>query len=314
MSCYLGLDVGGTNLSAGVVDSENKVISHARLPSGAGRSMEEIIRDMARVIDMAAREAGMDSRDFPYIGVGVPSNINPKTGLLVHANCFGWHNVDFRGMMEDSTGCSVEIENDANCAVLGEMLAGSAKGCKNVVMLTLGTGVGCGILLNGTLFCGADGTGAEFGHTKLVYNGRLCTCGQRGCLEAYCSATGLVTEAKQWMPEEKDLQARTVFSRMQMGHPGAKYAWDHYLGYLSCAIGNAIALFRPDVIVLGGGVANAGDVLLAPLREKVFENTFSAKEIGIPPILKTTLGDDAGIIGAAKIRECRTWKEKEERK
>lgn len=310
MPCYLGLDVGGTNLSAGVVDSENRVISHARLPSGAGRSMDAILADMVRVIEMAAKEAGLQSKDFPYIGVGVPSNINPKTGYLVHANCFGWRNVDFRGMLEKYTGCAVEIENDANCAVLGEMLAGAAKGRANVVMLTLGTGVGSGIILNGKLFCGADGTGAELGHTKLVYNGRLCTCGQRGCLETYCSATGLVTEARQWMPEEKDLHAKTVYERMLQGDPGAKRAWENYLGYLSCAIGNAITLFRPDAVLLGGGVANAGDTLLAPLKEKVFQNTFSAKEIGIPPILKATLGDDAGIIGAAKLRECKEWKER----
>lgn len=310
----IGLDVGGTNLSAGVVDEEGRVISRAVLPAGAGRSIEEISADMAKVSLMAVENAGLTLRDMASWGIGMPSCVNPQTGLLVHANCFGWRNVPIYRYLEPLIDLPVFIENDANCAVLGETAAGAAKGFQNVVMLTLGTGVGGGIILNGHIYSGADGLGAELGHTKLVWRGRKCTCGQTGCLDGYCSARGLADTAREMLTDDsalwdlchhdiRKLEARMVTEAFRLGDRTAMDIWDLYLSQLAAAIGNFIVIFRPEAIILGGGVAKAGSLLLEPLRQKVRESTFAAAEIGIPELRLAETGNDAGIIGAAMLEQ-----------
>lgn len=310
----IGLDVGGTNLSAGVVDEEGRVISHAVLPAGASRSIEEITADMAKVSLMAVENAGLTLKDMDSWGIAMPSYVNPKTGLLVHANCFGWRNVPIYQYLDSRMDLPIFIENDANCAVLGEMAAGAAKNVQNVVMLTLGTGVGGGIILNGRIYSGADGLGAELGHTKLFFRGRRCTCGQLGCIDGYCSARGLAETAREMLTEGtllwdlchhdiRKLEARMVTEAVQMGDQTAMGIWDLYLSQLAAAISNFIAIFRPEAVILGGGVAKAGDLLLQPLRQKVQECTFAAAEIGIPDIRLAKAGNDAGIIGAAMLKK-----------
>ena len=310
----IGLDVGGTNLSAGVVDEEGRVISHAVLPAGAGRSIEEISADMAKVSLMAVESAGLTLRDMASWGIGMPSYVNPQTGLLVHANCFGWRNVPIYQYLEPRIDLPIFIENDANCAVLGETVAGAAKDFQTVVMLTLGTGVGGGIILNGRIYSGADGLGAELGHTKLFFRGRKCTCGQMGCIDGYCSARGLKETAQEMLTggtilwdlchhDIRKLEARMVTEAVQLGDQTALEIWDMYLSQLAAAIGNFIAIFRPEAVILGGGVAKAGDLLLNPLREKVQESTFAAAEIGIPELRLAQAGNDAGIIGAAMLEK-----------
>lgn len=310
----IGLDVGGTNLSAGIVDEEGRVISHAVLPAGASRSIEEITADMAKVSLMAVENAGLTLKDMDSWGIAMPSYVNPKTGLLVHANCFGWRNVPIYQYLDSRMDLPIFIENDANCAVLGEMAAGAAKNVQNVVMLTLGTGVGGGIILNGRIYSGADGLGAELGHTKLFFRGRRCTCGQLGCIDGYCSARGLAETAREMLTEGtllwdlchhdiRKLEARMVTEAVQMGDQTAMGIWDLYLSQLAAAISNFIAIFRPEAVILGGGVAKAGDLLLHPLRQKVQECTFAAAEIGIPDIRLAKAGNDAGIIGAAMLKK-----------
>lgn len=310
----IGLDVGGTNLSSGVVDEEGRVISHAVLPAGASRSIEEITADMAKVSLMAVENAGLTLKDMDSWGIAMPSYVNPKTGLLVHANCFGWRNVPIYQYLDSRMDLPIFIENDANCAVLGEMAAGAAKNVQNVVLLTLGTGVGGGIILNGRIYSGADGLGAELGHTKLFFRGRRCTCGQLGCIDGYCSARGLAETAREMLTEGtllwdlchhdiRKLEARMVTEAVQMGDQTAMGIWDLYLSQLAASISNFIAIFRPEAVILGGGVAKAGDLLLQPLRQKVQECTFAAAEIGIPDIRLAKAGNDAGIIGAAMLKK-----------
>ena len=314
MRYSIGLDVSGTNLSAGVVDETGTVISHAVLPADAGRSIVAITSDMAEVSRMAVRNAGMEISDMSSWGIGMPSCINPATGLLVHANCFGWRNVPIGEYLLPQTELPLYIENDANCAVLGEMVAGAAKSFRNVIMLTLGTGVGGGIILNGTIYAGADRMGAELGHTKLVFGGRKCTCGQSGCLDGYCSARGLVETAVENLTEKsalwalchydiRKLEAQMITQAAVDGDSCAESIWDLYISQLAAAIGNFIAVFRPEIVILGGGVAKAGQLLLEPLKQKVAESTFAASEIGIPEIRLAEAGNDAGIIGAAMLEQ-----------
>ncbi|KAA6319492.1 Glucokinase, partial [termite gut metagenome] len=194
MKYYLGLDVGGTNLVAGVVDENYTILSKERLVTNVSRSIDEIASDMAEVSRQAVRSAGFELRDVSSWGIGMPSCINPKTNLLVHSNNFGWKNVPVYDYLAKYLTIPTYIANDANCAVYGEVLAGVAKDYTDAIMLTLGTGVGGGIVIDKKIYSGYDTMGAELGHTKLVYNGIRCTCGQKGCLESYCSSTALIRQ------------------------------------------------------------------------------------------------------------------------
>ena len=296
---HLGLDVGGTNLVAGVVDENYRILSKCSCPAGAGRSIEEITGSMAQVSREAISLAGLQMSQISGWGIGMPSCVNQKTNLLVHANCFGWKNIPIYKYLEPLLPLPVKIENDANCAAYGEALAGAARGYDNVLMLTLGTGVGGGIIIDKQIYKGADGMGAELGHTKLVYNGELCTCGQRGCLEAYCSATALIRHAKELT--RKDMDAKMVFDGAKAGDAKCKALVENYIARLAAGISTFITIFRPEVIILGGGVANAGDTLFAPLNEQLKDCTFGAAEIGIPKVVPAELGNDAGLIGAALL-------------
>lgn len=227
----------------------------------------------------------------------MPSCVNLKTNLLVHANCFGWKNVPIYDYMKGRLPLPVKIENDANCAAYGEALAGAAKEYANVLMLTLGTGVGGGIIIDKKIYKGADGMGAELGHTKLVYRGERCTCGQLGCLEAYCSATALIRHAKE--KTMKDMDAKAVFDGAKAGDAACQELVAEYIAQLAAGISSFITIFRPDIIIIGGGVANAGDALFVPLNKELKHCTFGAEEIGVPLVIPAQLGNDAGIIGAA---------------
>ncbi|MBR5100130.1 MAG: ROK family protein [Bacteroidales bacterium] len=293
---HLGLDVGGTNLAAAVIDSRFNILSRASIPAGAGRSIEAITDDMAKVSILAVERAGISMEDVAGWGIGMPSCVNARTNLLVHANCFGWHNVPIYDYLRGKLPLDVKIDNDANCAALGEALAGAARGHENALMLTLGTGVGGGIILDGKIYAGADGMGAELGHSKLVFEGERCTCGQKGCLEAYCSATALQRDAARAGFEG---DARAVFDAAKSGNPVAEGLVDRYIAYLAAGLSTFITIFRPEIIILGGGVAAAGDRLFVPLREKMCECTFGAEEIGLPPVIPALLGNDAGLVGAA---------------
>nr|MDA3847304.1 ROK family protein [Vallitaleaceae bacterium] len=197
MNYYLGVDLGGTNIAAGVVVENYNILTKDSAPTFAGRPTEEIIKAMFDLSKKVADEAGISLSEFTSWGIGMPSYVNPKNHLLVHANNLGWINLPIYDFLKKHTDLPIYIENDANCAALGEALAGAARDYDNAIMLTLGTGVGGGIILNKKIFSGCDLMGAELGHTKLVFNGIRCTCGQKGCLESYCSATALIRQAQE---------------------------------------------------------------------------------------------------------------------
>ncbi|MBQ2770546.1 MAG: ROK family protein [Clostridia bacterium] len=231
---------------------------------------------MAQATEAVAAKAGLTLSDFPCVGAGTPSCINPFTGRLVFSGNINLKDVPLRDALEHRLGRPVYIGNDANCAIIGEALAGGAKDCQNVLMLTLGTGVGGGVILNGKLFAGADGMGTELGHIPLIAGGEHCSCGTDGCLEAYASVTALIRQTKAAMEahpesslhahveENGPVNGKTVFDCAQAGDAVSQQVIDQYIDYLARGIGGLVNIFRPEVVLIGGGLSGQGENLLAP--------------------------------------------------
>lgn len=316
MEYRIGIDMGGTDIKAGLVDGEYNIVLSDSTPTLGERPFEAVVADMAMIAERVAKKAGYSISDFPCIGVGSPSCINPKTGLLVFSNNTAWRNVPLKQEMEKHLNIPVFVGNDANCAVLGEKMAGAGRGHDNIVMLTLGTGVGGGVIINGKLYCGGDGMGTELGHTSLFHGGVRCTCGIEGCLESYASVTGLIAQTKAAMEEHPEsamheyiktegghVTGRTSFDCARKGDIAAFAVVDNYINYVTNGVGNLINIFRPDIFILGGGLSNAGDFLIKPIRERVLDYVFAGDIIGAPDIVAAQLGNAAGTIGAAYLDE-----------
>jgi len=312
MKHYLGIDLGGTNVVAAVVDENYTILARHSIKTDASLSFPDFVAGMADAAKAAVDKAGLSLTDMQAVGLGTPSCINPANNCLVYANNLGWKNVPLYDEMKKHFDIPVFIRNDADCAAYGETLAGAASACSDALMVTLGTGVGGGIIMNKRIFSGADNMGAEIGHTKLVYNGVQCTCGQYGCFESYASATALINQIKEAMAQNPEsvmhalcggdmrkVEAKTAFDGAKQGDATAIGVVDRYISYLAAGLSTFICVFRPQVIILGGGVSNAGDALLLPLRKKLVANTFGGVEIGVPSVIIATLGNDAGLIGAA---------------
>ncbi|MDH6357885.1 ROK family protein [Parabacteroides sp. PF5-9] len=313
---YLGFDLGGTNMVAGIVDENYTIIARESSPTKAGRSIEVITSEMAEVSKRAIQKAGLTLEDISSWGIGMPSYVNPKTNLLVHANNFGWKNVPIYEHLQKHISLPIYIANDANCAAYGEVLAGAASAYTDAIMLTLGTGVGGGIVMDKKIYSGYDNMGAELGHTKLVFNGIECTCGQKGCLESYCSSTALIRKTRELVDnhpgtmimelcgqDKEQINGEFIFEAAKNKDPFASSLIEEYICYLAAGISTFITIFRPEVIILGGGMAHAGDFLLEPLNKQLYTSTFAAEEIGIPKVIQAKLGNDAGIIGAAFLEK-----------
>lgn len=310
----LGVDVGGTFIKAGVVGEDNRIIEKISVPTENEKGYQGVVKNIARAANLAAEKVGKKLSDFPSVGFGIPGAVNPKTGVVVLCpNLGGWHNVPFLEEIKKHIFIPVAVGNDANCAVVGENIAGAAAGCSDVVMLTLGTGIGGGVIAEGRMLCGGDGLGIELGHIPLLHNGDPCGCGQRGCIETYCSVTALVRQTKKAMALHGDslmhgyaqkaglVDGRTSFECAKLGDKTALQVVDVYTDYLAQAIGAFVTIFRPDVVLIGGGLSNQGAYLLDMLNEKVKTRVFAYDVIGAPPIRRATLGNDAGTIGAAYL-------------
>ena len=310
----LGIDLGGTNIVAGVVDKKYKIVAKASCKTAVPRPESEICDSMAEVAKKAVEKAKLTMDDIESVGIGVPGAVNPKTGVIEYSANLFFHNWEVVEMMEERLGKKVHIENDANAAALGEYLAGSAKGARNAVAITLGTGVGGGIIIDGKIYSGSNFAGAELGHMVIVKDGKECACGRRGCWETYASATGLINLTKQKILSEKlefsymlklcdgdinKVNGRTAFDAMRDGDPTAKSVVEEYISYLSCGLVNIINIFQPDVLCIGGGVCNEGDPLMVPMRELVKKEVYTRMLDKNTRIEVAALGNDAGIIGAA---------------
>lgn len=311
MKYYVGIDLGGTNIVAGVVDEEYNIIAKASTKTNCPRPEKEIADDMAKVALQAVKNADLTIDDIEWIGVGTPGIANSSTGIIEYSNNLGFKDTPMVKYIQETIDKPVFIENDANAAAYGEYVAGAAKGAKNAVCITLGTGVGGGIIVDGKIYAGSNYAGAEIGHTVIEVDGAQCSCGRKGCFEAYSSATGLIrmtNEAIEMFPdckmaemaaEKGKVTARTSFDAMRAGDKAAKDVVDKYIKYLAAGITNTINIFQPDVLCIGGGVCNEGDPLLLPVKALVKEEVYTRNSEKNAEIVIAKLGNDAGIIGAA---------------
>lgn len=313
----VGIDLGGTNIVAGVVDKDYKIIAKAQCKTSIPRPEGDICDSMAEITKKAVEKAGLKMDDIEAVGIGVPGAIDPKAGVVEYSANLLFHNWEIVKMMtERLDGKKVMIENDANAAAYGEYLAGSAKGTKNAVAITLGTGVGGGIIINGKIYTGSNYAGAELGHMVIVKDGKECGCGRHGCWEAYASATGLINMTKEAILTEKPefsfmlnlcggdinkVEGKTAFDGMEAGDPIAKGVIDKYIGYLATGLVNIINIFQPDVLCIGGGISHQGETLLTPLRTIIENERYTKHNPKQTKICCATLGNDAGIIGAAML-------------
>ena len=310
----LGIDLGGTNIVAGVVDENYKIIATAKRKTNCPRPADEILDDMAAISLEAIEKAGLKKEDIEAAGVGSPGAIDPINGIVCYANNLNFFDVPMAEMLKSRTDIDFFIENDANSAAYGEFVAGAGKGTNNFIMITLGTGVGGGVIINGKIYSGSNFAGAELGHTVISMDGEMCTCGRQGCWEAYASATALIRQSKQamikypdsmmWQLCNNDINAVngiTAFDAMRKGDKAGKVVVDKYIEYISVGIANNINIFQPEVICIGGGISKEGDNLIEPLKNFVEGDNY-ARSIKKKAEIKTaTLGNDAGIIGAAYL-------------
>ncbi len=311
----IGIDLGGTNIVAGVVNDDYQIIGTAKCKTRLPRPAEEILMDMARMAQDAVKNANLTMEDIAYVGVGSPGTCNADTGIVEYSNNLRFENLPLRDMLSGMLGKDVYIENDANAAALGEALAGAAKGAQSCVCITLGTGVGGGIIINGKIYGGFNFAGAELGHIVIMVDGEMCTCGRQGCWEAYASATALIHQTREAMvnhPESvmwkiaEDLDhvdGRTAFDGMRAGDAVAKQVVDTYIKYIACGLINVINIFQPEVLCIGGGICKEGDTLLKPLETLICHERYSKYSTHQTRLCVAQLGNDAGIIGAAFLGE-----------
>ena len=312
MKYYIGIDLGGTNIVAGVVDEQYNILAKASTKTNCPRPDREIARDMAKMAIQAVENAKLTMEQIEWIGIGTPGIANSRDGIIEYSNNLGFVNTPMVKYIQEDIDKPVFVENDANAAAYGDFVAGAAKGANNAVCITLGTGVGGGIIIDGKIYAGSNFAGAEIGHTVISVDGPQCTCGRKGCFEVFSSATGLIRMTKESMAKNPDssmhklvaersgkVSARIAFDAMRMGDAAAKAVVDDYIKYLAAGITNTINTFQPDILCIGGGVCNEGDALLLPVKELVAKEVYTRNSKQNTQIVIAKLGNDAGIIGAA---------------
>ena len=310
----VGVDLGGTNIAAGVVDDKLKIIGRGKVKTNIPRPAPEIFRDIKAAVDMAIEDAKINYDDVVSIGIGAPGSVNKATGVIEFANNLEFVNVPAKQLLDKLFHKPVFLDNDANCATLGEAVAGSGNGVKNFVAITLGTGVGSGIIIDGKLVNGVNFAAGEMGHMVICVNGEQCNCGRRGCWERYASATALVSQTKDAMHNNQDsimwdlvdnnidtVSRRTAFDAMRKGDLAAKQVVDKYIFYVASGIINIINALQPEIICVGGGIGHEKETILAPLRRHVERERYSIYAEKQTQLVSAALGNDAGIIGSALL-------------
>lgn len=311
----IGIDLGGTNIVASVVDDDYNIIGTSKTPTNSPRSADEIFDDIADVCEEAVKTAGLTMEDIDSVGMGTPGTVN-QDGVIEFANNLAFNNVPARTMLAKRINKPEEkvfIENDANCAALGEAYAGCGNGAKDFVAITLGTGVGSGVIIGGKIVNGVNYAGGECGHMVIVVDGEQCSCGRKGCWEAYASATALIRQTKKAMEEYPDslmhklakeegkVSGRTAFDAMRLGDIAGIKVVDDYIKYVACGLINIVNALQPEIICIGGGICNEGETLMKPLRRFVQSERYSIHSKIQTKIVKAELGNDAGVIGAALL-------------
>lgn len=312
----VGIDLGGTNIAVGLVNEHYEIVGRENAKTRAPRTADSLARTIAGCVNSLLNRHRVKAGDLSALGIGVPGVLDPRTNTLLFAGNLLLENVDLAGLLRSHfPPIPILIGNDADCAAYGEYLAGQAKSRDSALMLTLGTGVGGGFVYNRKIFRGGTGFGIEPGHLVVETEGGVrCTCGQTGCLEAYVSIRGLKRLVEEGLandepsimrgrfhPERPSFNAKIVFDAVRRGDLVASRVVEQYVTYLAMGIRTLVVLYRPHIILLGGGISKAGDPLLIPLREAVSRTTMAGDIIPPPPIYISRLGNDAGIIGAAML-------------
>ena len=308
----IGIDIGGMSIKGAAVDSNGRVYEKFSMPFVKGEPGEVTIRKLADLVKEYIASNHLDGK-IEGIGIGSPGTLDVEHGVVNYANNLGWNELPVAKLMNEVLPYPIRLTNDANAAAYGEAKFGAGKSYETVIMLTLGTGVGGGIIINGQLFEGNQAKGGELGHTVIVVDGEQCTCGRKGCLEAYASASALIRETKKAMlankrslmwkicPEIELVGGKVVFEGVAQGDKVATNVLNNYIKYLGEGILNYCNIFRPNVIVLSGGIANAGAPLFDPLNEYVKERHYGYKATPEVKVVPAELGYDSGKIGAAAL-------------
>ena len=313
MKYHLGVDLGGTNIKAGVTDQQGKILLKYSVKTKKAGDATVISEQIVGLCHEVCKKAGISMDEIASVGIGIPGTVDAETGMVIYANNLHLDDAPVGKIVSEALGKPVLLNNDASCAAFGEFVSGSGKEYRSIVMVTLGTGVGGGIILNGKPWDGMEGSGGEIGHMVIDAGGEPCTCGRTGCWEAYSSATALVRDTRlaieqhpesllrKVMEKTGKISAKTAFDAMRMGDTVAKELVDRYLFYLSEGIANIINIFAPEAVILGGGVCNEGDALLVPLKKLVYQKCYGGNKIRHADIKIAALGNDAGIVGAAML-------------
>lgn len=313
MEHYIGIDLGGTNIAVGMVDENGKILRKDSVPTLRERPAEEVIKDMSMLVLKVIKDCGMQVSDVKSIGIGSPGVPNSEKGLIVYACNLNFNNTPVRDEVQKYIDLPVFLDNDANCAGLAEAVAGAAKGVKHSITVTLGTGLGGGVVIDGKIYSGFNYSGSELGHSVIMMDGEQCTCGRKGCYEAYASATALIRQTKRAIAEDPDsmiykliggdiskVDAKVAFDAAKAGDATGQKIVDQYIKYIAAGLINLINTFSPEVIVIGGGISKEGEYLLKPLRDIIYKEVYFKGE---PQTRLATaqMGNDAGIVGAAML-------------
>lgn len=310
---FIGVDIGGMSIKAGLVDEKGRIVFKNTCKTLPERHYSEVIKDMYNLCCQVAESGGTTLENIVGIGIGVPGTVNSQKGVVTYSGNLNFKKVNVIKEFKKHCNVPVFIGNDANCAALGETLFGSGGGLKNSILVTLGTGVGTGFILDGKILEGNNGEGAEGGHFRIKINGEKCTCGERGCWEAYASATALMRQTKAALLKYPDsvmheivkdmgkVSGRTAFLAYNRGDKAGAKVVKQYVNYVACGIITLVNIFRPDIIMIGGGVSHEGDYFIKMVEKIVRRHSFGGSNNTVPPVVKASLGNDAGIIGAAAL-------------
>ena len=314
----IGVDLGGTNIAVGIVNEKFEIVAQGSVPTGADREGVAIVDDMAALCKKLIADHGLTEADIASLGIASPGIVDDESGFVIYANNLHFVNFPILPLLRERLAIKeMHIENDANAAAWGEAVAGAAKGSKSSVMITLGTGVGGGIVDGGKVFKGFNSAAGELGHIVIQVDGRPCSCGRKGCWEAYSSATGLINMTKERLAECKEqnratvmteiaaqkgkVNGRTAFDGMRAGDAAATEVVNEYVKYLASGIASMINIFQPEVLSIGGGISNEGQYLLDLVIPRVREQQYGTGLVPMTDIRIAQLRNDAGIIGAAVL-------------
>ena len=312
MKYFAGIDLGGTTIKGGIVDAENRIICSKSIRTLPERGFEAVAEDIAVLFEELVKSSGLEMASIEYLGAGSPGAVDVKTGKVFFSGNLGWENAELGKYLKNRLGKDVYVGNDASCAALGEFVCLEDKSIDSMAMMTVGTGVGFGLILGGHMYSGATYGGGEFGHTTLVFAGEQCTCGKKGCIEAYASFTALIRDAFKLAEDNPDgriaeiikrdgmIDGKSIFEAAIAGYPDARKLTETFIEYIGAGVVNIINILDPQMIVIGGGISRSSDYFLPKLIEYARENAF-CRQVKLCDIRVASKGNDAGIIGAARL-------------